>query len=579
MNIDKKTILAFLLIGLVFLFVQSPIYQKMFFPESYKRQLEAKQAKSALEVPGKEQRTESTQTVETEISATAVDSARHGMAVEFATPAKEIIVDTDLYTAVFSTRGGTLQSWTLKKFKKNADKLVSMLPENSAGNLGIDFVTRDEDTLRTGNYIFSCDVEGPLVPAEGGTTLKFYRRLDDNRSITKSYSFKNGRYDFSLEIELQNMGSLVTDKSYLLVAPNGLETTEERVGEDMYYAKAAIAAAGRVNKVTKTKGVLEKESGRIDWVAVRTKYFAYAIIPETQKAEYATILGQEIVRPEFGKDRWKKFAFGVGMPLTRDISRDRFTIFIGPMNDELLKSYQIGLEKLMDMGAKVIQPFSIAALWTFKKIHSVVPNYGIVLIIFALLIKIITAPLTKKSMLSMKRMQALQPRMEELKEKYAKDPQRLNTETMKLYKEEGVNPMGGCLPILLQMPLLWALYIVFRSTISLRQEGFVWWIKDLSGPDTIFTLPFSIPMYGNGVNVLPILMGLTMIIQQKMSVTDPKQKAMIYIMPIFMTLLFNNFPSGLNLYYTLFNIISIIHQHYFMGTNAKAVGVVKSKGK
>jgi YidC/Oxa1 family membrane protein insertase len=203
-----------------------------------------------------------------------------------------------------------------------------------------------------------------------------------------------------------------------------------------------------------------------------------------------------------------------------------------------------------------------------------------VLIIFALIIKIITSPLTHKSFQSMKKMQALQPKMNELKEKYAKDPQRLNKETMKLYKDEGVNPMGGCLPILLQMPLLWALYMVFRSTIELRLEGFVWWIKDLSGPDTIFTLPFSLPLYGDSVNVLPVLMGLTMIWQQKMSITDPKQKAMIYIMPVFMTLLFNGFPSGLNLYYTLFNVISIVHQKYFMrddGSSIISFGRAKSK--
>jgi len=167
-------------------------------------------------------------------------------------------------------------------------------------------------------------------------------------------------------------------------------------------------------------------------------------------------------------------------------------------------------------------------------------------------------------------MQALQPKLNDLKEKYKNDPQKLNQATMKMYKEEKVNPLGGCLPMLLQMPLLWGLFIVFRSTIELRGEGFVWWIKDLANPDTIATLPFSIPMYGDSVNILPLFMGATMLIQQKLTVTDPKQKAMVYFMPIFLTLLFNSFPSGLNLYYALFNLLSIIQQKYLVPSPATA---------
>ncbi|HNY90310.1 MAG TPA: membrane protein insertase YidC [bacterium] len=578
MNLDKKTILAFLLIGLVFIFVQSPIYQKLFFPEAYKKQLEARQARPAA-MDSLRGTQEQAATDHEEIAATTADSSRSRVEAEALIPERLITIESDLYTAQFSTRGGTLVSWTLKEYKKSENEPVSMLPSGSKGGLALDFYTRDEDTLHTAGYHFNCEAGDSILLSEGDATLRFTRQFDSDQRISKTFTFKNGRYDFDLEVVLENMGSLVADKSYQIVIPNGLESTEKRLGEDMYYAKAAIAAAGRVNKIGKTRGILEKESGSIDWVAVRTKYFAYAVMPQTNKAEYATIIGRELPKSGYTKEKWKKFAVTIGMPLTRENHRDRFTIFIGPMKDELLKSYNLGLEKLMDMGAKIIQPFSVAILWTFKKLHSIIPNYGIVLIIFALLIKIITAPLTQKSTKSMKRMQALAPRMNELKEKYAKDPQRLNEETMKIYKEEGINPMGGCLPILVQMPLLWALYIVFRSTISLRQEGFFWWIKDLSGPDTIFTLPFTIPMYGNTVNVLPILMGLTMILQQKMSITDPKQKAMVYIMPIFMTLLFNSFPSGLNLYYTLFNIISIVHQKYFMGLEEPAPVVVKSKKK
>jgi YidC/Oxa1 family membrane protein insertase len=161
----------------------------------------------------------------------------------------------------------------------------------------------------------------------------------------------------------------------------------------------------------------------------------------------------------------------------------------------------------------------------------------------------------------MKEMSKIQPLILELKEKYKGDPQRLNKATMELYKEHGVNPLGGCIPLLLQLPLLAALFIVFRSTIQLRGASFIpGWIDDLSRPDTLFTLPFSLPLYGNQFNLLPILMTVATIIQSKMTMQDPKQKSMIYIMPIVMLFFFNTFPSGLNLYYTLFNVWTILQQ-------------------
>jgi len=135
----------------------------------------------------------------------------------------------------------------------------------------------------------------------------------------------------------------------------------------------------------------------------------------------------------------------------------------------------------------------------------------------------------------------------------------LNKETMKLYKEHGVNPISGCLPMLLQMPLLWSVFLVFRNTIQLRQAPFIWWINDLSAPDTIL-LPFSLPFIGNALHIIPLFMGITMFLQQKMTMKDPKQKAMVYLMPIFLTFIFYKFPSGLNLYYTLFNIFTVIQQ-------------------
>jgi YidC/Oxa1 family membrane protein insertase len=177
--------------------------------------------------------------------------------------------------------------------------------------------------------------------------------------------------------------------------------------------------------------------------------------------------------------------------------------------------------------------------------------------------KLVLTPFTRYQMKSMKKMSDMQPRMNAIKEKYKDDPQKQQQALMKFYREEKINPMGGCLPLLLQLPILYALFGVFNSTIELRQSSFILWIKDLSIPDVIVTLPFKIPLFGiNEISGLALLMGITMFIQQKMTVKDPKQKAMIYLMPVMMTLLFTTLPSGLNLYYFTFNLISIVEQYF-----------------
>jgi len=163
----------------------------------------------------------------------------------------------------------------------------------------------------------------------------------------------------------------------------------------------------------------------------------------------------------------------------------------------------------------------------------------------------------------MKKMQMLQPKMAEIKEKYKDDPQKMNKETMALYGTYGINPAGGCLPLLLQMPIFVALWGLFQVAIDLRQQPFMLWINDLSRPDIIYNLPFKLPLFGiDQISGLALLMGITTFVQQKMSVKDPKQQGLVYIMPVFLTLMFMSFPSGLNLYYFMFNIFSIAQQYY-----------------
>jgi len=300
-------------------------------------------------------------------------------------------------------------------------------------------------------------------------------------------------------------------------------------------------------------------------VAVRNKYFTSIVTPVSREATAMRLSGTKKWTTE---PQLKRYSTSLVLPYQEQrVQTDSFYVYIGPLDYSELNGYDQGFERMMNFGWSPIRPISKLVLWAFTTIHQVIPNYGLVLILFGVVIKILVFPLTKKSYVSMKEMQNLQPKVQELREKYKDDSQKMNEEMMKIYKEHGVNPVGGCLPMLLQMPLLYALFIVFRSTIELRGAEFIGWIKDLSQPDTVLTLPFSIPLYGADVNILPLIMAGTMIGQQRMTATGTtgsQQKMMMWFMPVFFLLIFNNFPSGLNLYYALFNIMTIIQQKWFI---------------
>jgi YidC/Oxa1 family membrane protein insertase len=259
------------------------------------------------------------------------------------------------------------------------------------------------------------------------------------------------------------------------------------------------------------------------------------------------------------------------------VEKKFINLYIGPVDYDRLKAISHNLTALVDFGSFfglkfVVRPIAeYLLLPLFKFLNNFIPNYGFVIIIFSLIIKIVVYPLTRKSFQSMKKMQLLQPKLTEIKEKYKDDQQKMNKEQMKLYQTYGVNPAGGCLPILLQMPIFIALWGLLQAAIELRQQPFILWIKDLSVPDVIYDLGFKLPLFGiQEISGLALLMGITTFFQQKMSIKDPKQQALVYMMPIMLTILFMTFPSGLNLYYFMFNVFSIAQQYYI---NHKQSGV------
>lgn len=569
MDFDRKTVIAYALIFLVVIIWLSEPYQH--WSGNVPKPPLVPDSSTALQ-PQRLPPSAETETFELS-PAPNLTSDSSQAAINFSqerAQEKEIRIETPLYSGTLSTLGASVKSWQFKKYSDHNGNPVSLF-NNGADNL-VMHLPAANDTLDTGQLNFAADYQfGQTLELQAGEKreLVFTKEIAPGKIIRKTYAFTGDEYAIHLKIDFVNLQDILQSNAYALSWHTGLASTEPRPEEDMNYAHVFSLANKELDEFdvgsdlykTNDEKHLWPDSWPAQWVAVRNKYFTVAIIPQGQTTKGVRYNGRTTKIDN--KVVLKTYHVDLAMPLerAREFSQE-FTVYIGPLDYNRVKNLGVGLESIMNFGWKIIQPISKLVLWTFKFLNSFIPNYGLVIVLFSFLVKIILHPLTKKSYQSMQEMQRLQPEMTRLREKYANDPQKMNMETMKLYKEHGVNPMGGCLPMLLQMPLLYALFIVFRSTIELRHAPFFGWIKDLSAPDAIFTLPFSIPLYGNLVCVLPIVMGATMLIQQAMTMKDPKQKVMVYMMPIIMTLAFNSFPSGLNLYYTLFNALSILQQKY-----------------
>jgi YidC/Oxa1 family membrane protein insertase len=486
---------------------------------------------------------------------------------------KRITIESDIVKAVVSNRGGgKLIYWELKKHKYYEGGNVTLIVPPSvnapfSGN-GLNMVLVDKDGVEINlNKLFlqSDWQNGQTIRLdEANPTITLHAELPvKGGKIVKESTFYYDRYAIDVVTRFENLPEFMGNRWYSFNWERGLPSTEENKQDDYSYARAFLMLGDELENLDVSEDESEKleKSGQINWTAIRNKYFLAAIIPHIQDDISVTLTADAF---NGGDHVIKVFEahLGIGFPVpVSQVYSDSFTVYLGPMSISDLSRMKVGLEDLVmnrDWYEELFRPISRwIVLPAFTALHKFIPNYGFVIILFSILVKLLLHPLTKRSYESMSKMQIISPKMTELREKYKNDPQRLNTEMMKLYKEHGVNPLGGCLPMLLQMPLLFALFIVFRSTIQLRGEPFIGWITDLSRPDAL-ALPFSLPLLGDTIHVLPFLMGLTMIWQSRMTVTDPKQKAMTYFMPVFLIFIFYSLPSGLNLYYAVFNLLSMI---------------------
>jgi YidC/Oxa1 family membrane protein insertase len=507
-----------------------------------------------------------------EAQALAVPAAENFGVFAQATGGKEqlVRVENDLFRATLSSKGATLKSLVLKKHLDNNRKPFDLISNSKNGALSLLFLTKEGKKIDTRDLYFRGVTLDTLrsITGKESYAVRYHLDVAPQQGIDITYLFGGNSYKVDYDVKLTGFGNALAGNEYQLQWDGGLAYSEKNRQDESQSAIATAYLGGSVVKLAASKenqAYREEQSGEAKWVAVRNKYFVAALMPQG-RTEGIFMDGKR--KPGDFADY--VVALKMGVPAAGTVVDNRFSIYMGPLDYNIVKAQKADLEKIMDFGWDwLTRPFAeYIILPVFSWLNTFIGNYGLIIIIFALLIKLVTYPLSMASTKSMKKMSALQPALKELQEKYKDNPAKLQGELGRIYKEAGVNPLGGCLPVLLQMPLLYAMFYVFRSSIQLRQQGLLW-VKDLSIPDSILDFGFSIPMYGDHIAVFPILMAVTVFVQQKITPTaqtNEQMKVMVYMFPAMMLLFFNNMPAGLGLYYLMFNVFSVAQQFYINKT-------------
>jgi YidC/Oxa1 family membrane protein insertase len=399
--------------------------------------------------------------------------------------------------------------------------------------------------------------------------VTFTFQTADGAFITRSYRFTPDDYSFEMKTMIPDRRALGIEGDYQMLWQTGLRATELDQGQD-YAASFAMAQFNSETELYAEDGFFGgdwegdtysiSEVNDVHWLGKRSKYFAAVMIPRSQTGERVIVEAEKVKdQDSFGEFLQRKnISIAMELPIDAGANAlfDSSTIYVGPLDWDKMKAYDIGLQEIFDIGTTpvvgwVIRVFAIPIIWLLPKMYDIIPNYGFVIIILGVLIKLITWPLTKKTVRSMAAMKELQPKIEKLKEKHKNNPQAQQQAMMKLYKEAGVNPLASCMPMLMQMPLFFALFRVFNTTILFRGAPFMLWWDDLSRGAIGWFDPYMI---------LVLVMVVLMFLQQKVSMTDPRNKAMVYIMPLVFGFMFHSFSSGLVIYWSTFSAFSFAEQ-------------------
>lgn len=479
-------------------------------------------------------------------------------------------IENDLMIMKVSARGGKAWSVTLKNYTTHDGRPVVLFSGDSTV-FGYNFFTADNKAIRTDELYFTpVGYNGPVMATASPASLTMRLEAEGGAYIEYVYTMQPGDYMVNFDTKFNSMSSVIPANATSLALDWKMYVPQQEKGrqnEDMYtglkykvYQEDVVDLGGARQR--QKKSVLTENLLKTDWIAYKDQFFSTVLIADSFFLN-ATVSSASV---DPTSKYLRLFESEIGVPFTQgDKSELNMRFYFGPNSFTVMKKYDLQLEELVFLGRNIIRWINqFVIIPIFNLLDNFINNYGIIILILTLIIKAVLFPLTHRSFISQAKMRVMKPMVDELAKKYPKqeDAMKKQQATMDLYKKAGVSPMGGCLPMLLQMPILFAMFRFFPTSIELRQQSFLW-AKDLSTYDSILNLPFTIPMYGDHVSLFTLLMTASTIISTKISNPAggqeqmPGMKSMMYIMPVMFMLILNNFSAGLTYYYFLANVISI----------------------
>jgi len=573
-KLDLNSIIGFALIFgiLIWIMYQNQPSEKEIAAEKAKKELVQKQATQKAKV-AKVQSTSMLSAVKDSTQISALKATLGNFAYSATLPsAKEgfTTIENNLVKIVIANKGGFISEATLKnqeRFKKGSGSLVSLIKDNNA-DLNISLLTQDNRTLQTKDLFFE-----PTISKVGDNQIVSMRlKAGENEYLEYKYILKPNDYMVDFDLRSQGLNKVLnTSKPLDLEWKVKAIRNEKGLAYENRYTEIYFEYEDDKIDYVGDGQNKEESPNKVSFVAFKQHFFSTILLTKTP-FESAKLHSDNLVLDE-KKDTifTKQFKANLPLAFTNGELDYKMNWYLGPTDYTLLKSYDRNINKIISLGWGIfgwINMFIFIPLFGFLSSYI---SYGIAIIIFTIIIKIAMSPITYKSFLSQAKMKVLRPEINELNDKFGKDPMKKQQETMKLYNKAGVNPMAGCIPALIQIPFMYASFQFFPSAFELRQKGFLW-ADDLSSFDQIAKLPFHIPLYGDHISLFPILAAIAIFFYMKMTSGDqqmaaPQQegmpdmakimKIMIYVSPVMMLIFFNSYGAGLSLYNFISNLITI----------------------
>ncbi len=573
-KLDLNSIIGFVLIVgiLIWIMYQNQPSDKQIAADKAKKELVEKEAaaKKVAVVPA----TIATDSVANDsVQLSALKSKLGNFAYSATLPsAKEnfTTIENSLLKITVSNKGGLITEATLKgqeRFKKGSGQLVSLIKDNNS-DLNINLLTQDNRTLATKDLFFQ-----PTLTKEGeNQVLTLHLKASETEFLEYRYVLKPNDYMLDFDIRSQGLNKVLNTSKPLDLEWNlKAYRNEKSIPYENRYADIRYEYEGGKDSYTGQGKDKEETPDKVSFVAFKQHFFSSILLTKTPFEKAKLYSNNLVLDDKVDTIYTKQFKANLPLAFTGGELNYQLNWYFGPTDYKTLKAYDRDLDKIIPLGWGIfgwINKFIFIPLFGFL---SSFIAYGIAIILFTVLIKIAMSPITYKSFLSQAKMKVLRPEINELGEKFKKDPMKKQQETMKLYNKAGVNPMAGCIPALIQIPFMYASFQFFPSAFELRQKGFLW-ADDLSSFDQVAKLPFHIPLYGDHISLFPILAAIAIFFYMKMTSGDqqmaaPQQegmpdmskmmKIMIYVSPVMMLIFFNNYGSGLSLYNFISNLITI----------------------